>query len=501
MQKEDSLHSLVFSLTASEKRYISLFISRHVQKEQNYQLKLFEGLASLKEYDEEKLIHRLANPSLVRHLASEKSQLFGSILLAMRVYHEERTVDTRIRALMTDAEFLLERRQYGSSIDLLKKARIIAVKHERRLQLLEILQLEAKIIKEKKSTQLDSGMSDNHQLQNTTLHLLLEESQLVMLRNSVFSATRQLFHTHSGFGELQVPGWVDEPAVVIEEKGFNYNFNRLSVIALYHSRKGQHIRASEAYGLLIQLWEDYPHRHDSERLAYKKMLSNSIVVNQLLQRNTEVINLIEKLKKHPCRNAEEEAEQFQTTAFAELMLLMNSGEWVKLEKLVRKIEDGLNVYKTKINKARELAFRFNIGMCWFVLGNYKASMVWMNQIIEMEKTDHRRDIQHLARLFRLILLFELDKHDLLEYELINTERYLRQRKAWAAWEASIVRLIKKLLETEIDKQRGLFEKFLHNSSGSAKLHDVSFQGSSEISLWAQSHLLNQPIRNLIVESH
>jgi hypothetical protein len=499
MPKPDQVHELISSLTASEKRYVSLFASRHIVDAGSNQLRLFEAMVNLKVYDEKLLLKRLGTDSFSRHLSSEKNQLFRTILLAMRVYHEEHTVDSKLRELLTDAEFLFEKRLYNASIELLKKAGVLAEKHERRTQLLEMLQMEANVIKEKEQTLLDEKLAKNHARQSAILDQLNEEAQLIIDRNIVFLNTRKSFQPDAAT-TAQLPEWINEEPEIKAGKSFNYNFNRLSAIAIFHSKHGRHEQAADVYELLVQLWENYPERELSERLPYKKMLANNIVVNQLLQRNEKVEKLIAELKKHPCHTSEEEAEQFQVTAFAELMLLMNIGQWEKLENLVRKIEEGLNIYKTKINKARELAFRFNIGICWFVLGNWKASVFWLNEIIDTNKTDHRRDIQQLARIFRLLLYFELDKHDLLEYELINAERYLRQHKAWSAWEASIVRLIKKTLETDMEERPQLFSKFIKVNNGTAKNYDSAMlPGSSEILLWAKSHVYKRSIRDLMKE--
>lgn len=497
MIKPDFLHTLIHSLTPTEKRYTSLFASRLSAENGNVQMKLFELLSVMNEYDEAKLISRIDSPSISRNLLSEKSQLYKTILLAMRSYHEQAGVDVKIRNLQSEAEFLFEKRLYDLSTDQLKKAKKLAVDFERQTALLEILKTEADILKEKKNSGMKKEIEENQLMQRETLKQLVEEAQLGMKRNSIFVLTREALHTSEDFA-VQAGHFLPEgKAELLEDHGFNFNYNRLTVFALFHTKNKNYKEAARIYELLYQLWEKFPNRHESDALVYKKMMSNYIVVSQYLNQHELVRKLIDLLKKHPCKNSEQEAEQFQTTAFAELMLLMNTNRWNDLAELIRNIEEGLNTYKTKINKARELAFRYNISISWFVLGNLKASLFWMNQIIETEKTDIRKDLQHIARLFRVILYFELGKHDLLEFEVINVERYFRQRKTWTKWEASVLKLIKKLIDTEKSETELLLGKFLENS----KEIDNSIQsiGQNEILLWAKAKRDKREIKELFLK--
>ncbi len=495
IHKTDPLIELLQALTTTEKRYITLFITRHYSDGNNKQLQLFRSLSGKPGGDA-----GAAEKQVKTVPAGDRSALFRTVLLAMRVYHDERSVDTKIREYLIDAEFLFEKRLYDSSIDLLKKAAILADRYERRQLMHEILQQEAQIIKEKETQGQLEKLEQNHNAQVAVLRLLDEETALNAVRNHVFALTRRNMYAGDATPHNSLPDWIKETPELLPGKSFTYNYQRLSAMGLYHTRTGNYAQAGTCYDLLCALWDKYPERKDSERLLYKKMLANSINVYQLQQQNDRVETLISMLKNSTCRTAEEEAEQFQVAAFAELLLLMNSGQWKHLKKNVQEIEKGLVTYKNKINKARELSFRINIAMAWFILHEWKEAEKWLVSIIEQPKTDHRHDIQHLARLFRLVLLYELNKHDLLEYELINTERYLRQRKAWFAYEAAVVKFIRKLLGTDEPEKNKAFETFhgqllrlSENNKG------APMPGISELRLWIKHRHTGKTMRVLLHE--
>jgi hypothetical protein len=183
----------------------------------------------------------------------------------------------------------------------------------------------------------------------------------------------------------------------------------------------------------------------------------------------------------------------------ELLWRMNTDRFDGFDDFVGEIEEGIKKYKDKINQARLLMFFYNISISYFVLENWKLSHAWLLKIIEQPKTDHRLDIQYFSRLFRLVLYYELNKHDLLEYELINVERYLRQNKAWFAYEATIIKFFKKLLACDESEKIALFGKFQAQLKelGQGK-NSASLPGFSELQLWSQYHSQNKTVRELLL---
>lgn len=486
----DRLNEIVNALTAVEKRYVRLFLTRHSGKEHR-SLEIFDALTGEKKTPAKK------NGAALSLQPHEKTNFYNDVLLALRFFHQERSVDTHIRELLIDADFLFEKRLYDASLNRLAEARKLARQYERRTSLLDVLRLEAAITKEKRATGMQQQLREIHQLQREQIACLgLDVEGWIRLDETEAEIRFQFFdrdaeqNNEAALADLYFD----------REQGFMNNYLRLSRIALQSVRSKKLDMASRAYELLLEVWSTHPSFYESERMHYKRTLANYINVCQLLGNNTATATLIARLREVPSRTAEEEAEQFQVVMFAELMLLMNTGMWKKLSKLVKEIEKGLAHYQTKINRARDLAFRCNIAICWIMLEDWKQALHWINSIIETEKTDHRKDLQQLARLFRLLLYFELDKHDLLEYELINVERYLRQRKAWFAYEATIVKFFKKLLSSDLQEHPPLFEKFRTQlNEASEGKNSASLPGATELQLWARHHSSGKPIRELLRE--
>lgn len=495
---DDPLFDLIHALTPAEKRYVQVYLARFVSDKKNHSALLFDVYASFHSYDEAMLRQNLAPQVSPRYLSAEKGALYRAILISMRIFHDQRSVDSRIRELLIDAEYLFDKRLYSQSIERINLAKELAVQFERRPAILEILRMEADIYKEKREKNLEELLRQNHEEQRKTLVIMAEEANVRMDRDLALLGIRtQFFKQDFTEGKEVSPA---ESMRDFEGKSFNYTSDKLSALAFTLVQQARLQDAARIYQALMELWERHPHRATTDRMSYKRMLSNAINTLQLLKEHETVAGLIAKLDAVACLNAEEEAEQFQVVMFARLHLYMNSGQWDNLQPLIARIEDGLKYYRTKINRARELAFRCNIAICWMMQEDWKKALVWINTIIDSPKTELRRDIQQLARILRLVFYYELNQHDLLEYELINTERFLRQRKAWTNYESGIIRLMKKLIETDEPGKKGLLRNFggvldKLNEKDSGR----NYPAFTEIRIWLQHRLSDRPIRELITD--
>src|SRR5688572_16421824 len=107
-KKEENLISLIHSLSKSEKRYFSLYASRHTIGKQNNTLRLFKKLEVLKNYSEKKFLEKNRTEAFAKHYRFNKHFLYKLILDSLRAYHSGKTPESEIRELIHNAEILTE---------------------------------------------------------------------------------------------------------------------------------------------------------------------------------------------------------------------------------------------------------------------------------------------------------------------------------------------------------------------------------------------------------
>jgi hypothetical protein len=376
----------------------------------------------------------------------------------------------------------------------------LALKYNRYAILLNVLELEQTILLERNPKNMKELFTQSNKEIITTLSQLELHTQLGQNRQELFYMLRNMFNSRDEEKLQRAETLLDES--LNRQQGANdfmarhHLLHTKSLHALYKSNWKD---ASKHYSELVEHWENNPDWISADAITYKKMLSNFLSTCHAIGNFDAIPPLLEKIKSMACNSAEEEAEQFQNIYFIELLYLINTDSFDQVPALEMIIVDGLNKYKTKINKARELLFYYNFFVTYFCLGDWKVALEWINKIINSEKNDHRLDVQALSRLLRPVLYFELGHFDLLEYELIIVERYLRQRKGWYAYEAAVARLLKKLITKDKEERKVLFEKFIQQLGELGTGRESSLPASSELKLWANSHITDTNIRTMLQE--
>jgi hypothetical protein len=379
----------------------------------------------------------------------------------------------------------------------LEAAQKLATENERWAMVLEVLSLKAEVVLEHNSVDIAEKLEEIGQEAadvNRRLGLLtdLKNKQL-----QVYAFCRINYHTRSEEKIAELTKLAPAPGEVIPGSLFEKHYRMMSEAALSYFT-GAYSQAMKRYEELLAVWESQPDRLVTERLIYKRFLSNVLSAAHATGNFAFMSVILSRLKSIPTSSVEEDADKFQNLTYMELLYLMNTDGFDGLDALAKEIEKGLARHKAKMNKARELAFCHNIAMAYFLLHNWKQSLAWIERIIAQEKSEHRQDLQHTARILRLVLWYELGKHDLLEYELINVERFLRKRKAWFAYESTVVKLFTKLPHANAAEEKALVDKFsLKLAEAVEGKTSAALPGSSEISYWAKSKLSGKSMRELL----
>lgn len=502
MKATDELHKLLHSLSQAEKRYVRIFASKHLKEDGNSNyLILLDAILEQEEYDEEALKTRLKkNKALVRNLPSEKNYLYRFVMKSMRTFHSEKNVEKQLKEALLDIRFLRDKRLYNLANKEMEKAKKLAYQFEKYLVVLELLHLERHIIIERYAKDLHSKIQSINQETREVLVRYGKFMEMTYLENDIFliSRTRNLVRDEAQKDFLKS---VEKSQLLLEEP----TEDSFELQRLYHSSKCNFYRAfgefEQAYDhqkKLIELWEANPPRIRENSLSYKKYLSNYLNNCNSLGRFEEFPPILEKIRSIPCQSLEEEAEEFQNVYYMELLYRMNTDRFETAVALLPEIERGLKKYRTKINKARELAFYHNISVMLFLQHNYKEALNWVNRIINDGKSDVRQDIQSLARLFMLILHFELGKHDLLEYEFRQVQRYLKQHNSLFHFETALLQQLQKLVGASPRMQLELFEHFAEKlKTMQSDPQQGKSPGLQEVSCWARSHASQRPMIEIL----
>jgi hypothetical protein len=485
MVPSDDLFQLVHSMSKSEKRYFKIASKQHVMGEKNNYILMYDIIEGMKEYNQEKLKIELDKAGVKGNLSAQKAYLNKLILKSMRSFHSESTSSGRLKESLLDAEFLSTKGLYQQAAEILEKAKMEAEGLDNLIAQLEILNLEGR-----------SKMFLGHQNLVELVETILEEKTIIIGRIAAESVIDKIhanvFALQRKHGSLFREPEKAQTLSLIAALPPDLKMDNLtpeSQIKVYFLRMIRqecngdlHESLTESQNIL-NVWETHPWMREEMTSMYRGALANHLAGFFKAGRMDEFPAILEKLHSIPPVNPDDEAEQFQNVAFYEFLYYFNTIELDAAVKMIPSINVGLEKFSHRMNKSRQISFRFNICLMYFFRQDWSDALKWLNSIRNEDPTDNRLDVQHLARVFELVLHYELGNFDLLESKVRSSKRFYKLYAASHFNETSVVEFFARVLKSDDEEA---------TKSEMKKLHTMLSQsvekgpGILECSLWLES---------------
>jgi tetratricopeptide (TPR) repeat protein len=131
----------------------------------------------------------------------------------------------------------------------------------------------------------------------------------------------------------------------------------------------------------------------------------------------------------------------------ELVLLHALGDFQGSVDLIPTIENLQQQYEGKISKEMDVLITYNKAYSNFGVGEYKRALHYLNEVLNDNEQNLRRDIYSFSRLFNIVIHYELENYDFLEYVVKSTNRYLSKQDRDYQIENVCIKHIRKLAKT------------------------------------------------------
>ena len=504
MKPSTELFDLIKSLSKSEKRFFKLH-SALQSGDKNY-LRIFDAIDKQKAYDEDALKKLFAKETFIRHLPSEKNHLYKLILKSLRAYHSESSVSGILKQEIKNIEILYQKALYEECNKLLHRAKRIARENERFYYWFELLNWEKMLLEEA----YESGEFTKD------LDALIEEER------DVIEKLRNLAAYHILYSKINYVfrsgGYVrtDEEHAMVEEisehpliKGKNTALSRRAATICFYTQgfcqwaKRDWKTSLEKFLRVKQILEDNPLIKTDLPKRYIRTLHYIINAEIELRDLKSAKNNIEIMRTLPGEpgflGINIEAQVFVASYLCELRLLDRAGEHTKAVAMSDDIIAGMERLGPRLQKENELEFYFGLALANFGAGKQNKALFWLNKVLNDNEQTLRQDIFTYARLFNLVVHYELANYDLLEYIVRSTQRFLSKRHRAHQVENLLIESIKKLARiTEPSAKRDLFKNLYEqlatlvqdpNESLVLKYFDVL--------AWARSHVDGIPFSEVV----
>lgn len=452
MKPSTELFDLIKSLTKSEKRFFKLASSLQTG-DKNY-LKIFDAIDRQNSYDENAIKDQFKKETFIKHFPSEKNHLYKLILKSLRSYHSDNTVSSVLKQEIKNIEILYTKALFKECNKFLMRAKKMAIEHEKFYYLFELINWEKKLLEE---------ALENGQFTKDLDTLITEEQEVIeKLRNLaayhvLYSKINYVFRSGGHVRDDEDKKLVEEIANHPLIKGKNTALSYRAATICYYTQgfcqlaRNNHKDAYVKFAKVKSILDENPHIRKDLGKRYIRTLNNLIMClidSKDYDQAYEVIDEMNAMKTLAgFKSIDVQVAIFRNTHLAELQIHHERGDFERGLELVDTILAGMEKYQGKMHKEQELTFFYHIAYIYFGAGKFNKSLFWINKVLNDNENTLRQDIYSYARLFNLVIHYELGNLDLLEYITKSTQRYLSKRQRAYLMEKLVIDTIRKLIRT------------------------------------------------------
>lgn len=465
MKPSNELFELIKSLSKSEKRFFKLASSLQTG-DKNY-LKIFDAIDKQNEYDENAIKHQFRKETFIKHFPSEKNHLYKLILKSLRSYHSDNSVSSILKQEIKNIEILFHKALFKECNKFLMRAKKMAIEHEKFYYLFELISWEKMLLEE--------ALEDGQFTKDLDLLIVEEQEVIEKLRNLaayhvLYSKINYVFRSGGFVRNEEDRRLVEEIANHPLIKGKNTALSSRAATICYYTQgfcqlaHGNYELAQTKFTRVKEILDQNAHIRKDLGKRYVRTLNNLVMCMLDKKDYPAVKDLISESRSMVgspgFKSVDIRVSIFRNTHLAELQMYHQTGDFDRGIQAVEEILKGMEAYEGKMHKEQELTFFYQIAYAYFGAGLYNKALFWINKVLNDNENTLRQDIYSYARLFNLVIHYELGNMDLLEYITKSTHRYLSKRQRDYTMEKLIIDSVRKLIRaTNVIDRKDLFVNF------------------------------------------
>lgn len=462
----EDIFVLIKSLTIYEKRYFRFYATMGKLKENLVYLKLFYAIDGQKKYNEKKILKKVSSIK-PEHLSSKKNYLRGLILESLQWYHSSRSVNARLWSLLSQIEVLYNKGLHKECIRQIKKAKELARHFDSQHLLSQILIWEGRVLNNTISGEVESKMLEQIFNENiSAVEKIRIESEYLPLINKLFSIHRDKGVLSPKEMTSKLREFIPHPLLRAKKTPASYygRYYNFSLLSIYNYLRNDFEKSYLYQKKIVENFEMYPQQIDNSPDLYCSALGNFLSSSVQLRNESEIensFNKISRMMQNPVCLNNKRAVIFLHLGYNWMVSYYNIiGEFKKGGMLIKQMDRLFADFINYFDKSTVLVIYYNYAHCYFLAGNYKQAIFWLNKIINDKDSTIRIDIQTIARLLNLIAHFELGNLEVLTYLIKSVYRFLLKSNRLNKIELIVIEFMHKKITriNSMDELPGLFKQ-------------------------------------------
>jgi hypothetical protein len=463
MIPSETLFYLIHSLDKTEK----IHFKRYVGRGDKLYLWLFDFIKKQKLYDEEKVKARFKNNSIAKRLPAVKNYLYHLVLYSLLDLYSDKNSYNYCDELISKSKILIHKGMNKEALKFLAKAQAIATENEFFLHLLDTLALVKKIYRSLVNTTNDNRLLKIRLLEDDYLRKYDELSQYLNLDNEIFIYRKSIVVPRNAVERNIITRKLKNRLLKrkIPPQSFETKFIYFRLNGICHSLLGNESKSLHYRKLQINLFDnslvnspERLHKYSGALYEYATSLISQKNYDEALKQAQKIFLIADKYKT--LSNEKSRSIFFKRGVIIETDVYISSANFEKGISRVKYIQAELKKFGDKIDKDLEMIIHYNISILYFLSGDYKKSLLWLNKIINDNDESFALDLQCFSRIINLILHIEIGNHELMEYIGKSTLRYLEKRKRLYRAEHLILKFIKQYFSPKTNSVELVYKAML-----------------------------------------
>jgi len=478
-------------MSKAEKRYFHLYaqmgggkggVSKYVR--------LFDLIDKQTEYDDEAVKNGGFN-------STDKAFLNEKIQESLHILYLNKSKEAELKLQLSYIPILLERGLETELRKRLKKAKQLAEEQGDFSALLAIIQWKKKLGKVGKdiveqSKALIKEENEVRQQLNSELDYQNLRIEIELLRSKDVRLTKP--ENKALFEQFAASPLLDADVQLLPITA-QANFHRVKSIVYQYAGKND-----EAYThaqALVALFDENEHFKDKNLWEYTKNLCLFSELCYLSGNYDEIPDMMDKIETVPLTS--NNAEAYETVClFGLLYALVKADREVGL-KYVNKIETLWNKHAPRMRAKRQLSYFYNIMIFFSLFDEWKEASKWLEKIFNFQRTNDKKDVQTAARIWKLVVGYELEPEEL-DNHIQRAFRYLSRNNQYGETEKHILETFRILYKSIEKKEKQEAWQKLHDYLAirlNKQERSTHFVGMEELHLWCASKLQGLTIAELV----
>lgn len=470
----NDLHNLISTLTKSEKIYFKKNSKTFVNRDNNMYFNLYKKIESMTEYNEDEVLNFFKGKKFTNQISVAKNYLYNQIIKSLKSYRKNRTMRENVNNELNSLKILYEKRLFSQVNKKLKWCRKISERYELFSELMQILiwELKVKVTEHSYDKNTDKIIKNNYNQRYDILKKLHNMFLYDELEFEIVSFLNQYSGSKNEFYFKKLKSFIERDLMKNEN------------LALSMTAKLKYLHIYSTYYFAVNNLEEC-YKNLSKELtiisANKKIIEERIQDYYILLTNllyiTLEINKLNDYKKnmHILKNEISSKELINNPSLKNYLsvrvYLLEINYFFKIEDF----KNCINIYheNENINANLSISEKFIvwnlISQSYFNLKNFNLALEYLNKILNHPDAETRYNFYSAARIFNLIIHYELQNFDLIEYLIIRDYKYFYKKKKLFKFEKLFFRFIKNLMN--VNNQSQLFEEFKNLEFNLQKIAD------------------------------